>query len=492
MAEYRVPEFTSEQRLNAALQMLMPFPDRQWGRVSELASRYGVSRTLLYEIRDRALEALVTALLPRDAGRPAQNTTLTVDKAFVDRTIAILPLLTGSVRNIRLGLQLLLGVTRSVGYISETLTAAGAQAAAYNLALRVPLPILGEADEIFQGRQPCLTVVDGRSFLVLNLTPAASRDGTTWGVTYLELVERGMQFQDLACDGSTGLRAGLREAELAIPLRPDLFHLLRNAQRLSRRLESAAYKAIETAARARQADLEARGLLHRHGRPLKISVPWPQAQLQEAQAIARYDNWNWLLREIRLALEPLTPTHHLAAAAETQATLETALALLRELDHPDITAFAADLQNKLPELLAPLEWLEQQLTPVLNGLDADTQAFILWAWQHRQELHLNLDADFPEALRPLMHTVAEILELFHRSSSLAESLHSWLRPYLQIHRGMPKWLLPLLQLCWNYHQFERGKRAGSSPVERAGVQEAPSLAEVLGQLFGSRGAAQSA
>lgn len=181
MAEYRVPEFTSEQRLNAALQMLMPFPDRQWGRVSELASRYGVSRTLLYEIRDRALEALVTALLPRDAGRPAQNTTLTVDKAFVDRTIAILPLLTGSVRNIRLGLQLLLGVTRSVGYISETLTAAGAQAAAYNLALRVPLPILGEADEIFQGRQPCLTVVDGRSFLVLNLTPAASRDGTTWG-----------------------------------------------------------------------------------------------------------------------------------------------------------------------------------------------------------------------------------------------------------------------------------------------------------------------
>jgi hypothetical protein len=71
------------------------------------------------------------------------------------------------VRDIRLGLELMLGVTRSVGYVSQTLTAAGEQAMAYNLGIWVPLPIWGEADEIFQGRKPCLTLVDGRSFLVL-------------------------------------------------------------------------------------------------------------------------------------------------------------------------------------------------------------------------------------------------------------------------------------------------------------------------------------
>ncbi|HID62059.1 MAG TPA: hypothetical protein EYP49_04880, partial [Anaerolineae bacterium] len=268
MAEYRVPEFTPEQRAEAALQMLVPLPDRRWGLVSELARRHGVSRTLLYRIRDRAWEAIVEALLPRAAGRPAQTTTLTVNKAFIDRTVAILPMLTGSVRDIRPGLELILGVARSVGYISETLTAAGEQAAAYNLGITVPLPILGEADEIFQGRRPCLTVVDGRSFLIVNLTPAESRDGTTWGVTYLDLVERGIRFHDLACDGGTGLRAGVREAEPAIPLRPDLFHILRDARRLTRRLEGAAYKAIENAERARRADLEAQGLMRRRGRRL--------------------------------------------------------------------------------------------------------------------------------------------------------------------------------------------------------------------------------
>jgi hypothetical protein len=483
MAEYRVPEFTLEQRADVALQMLLALPNRRWGLVSELALLYGVSRTTLYKIRDRAWEALLEALLPRDVGRPGPITTLTVDKAFIDRTIAILPMLKGSVRDIRLGLDLIFGVRRSIGYISETLTEAGAQAMAYNLQITVPLPILGEADEIFQGRKPCLTLVDGRSFLVLNLTPAESRDGTTWGLTYLELVERGIQFHDLGCDGGTGLRAGVREAELSIPLRPDLFHLLREAHHLTRRLESAAYKAIETAERARRAELEARGLIRRPGPRLKIKVPLPQAEIEEAQAIDLFDIWCWLLREIRQALEPITPAYRLVSVTETMATVETAIELLKEMNHSGITAFADGLQDKMPELLAPLEWLEQKLTPLFEGLDADVQAFVLWGWQHRQALNLDIDTDFAQTLRSTIPLIWDTLGLFHRSSSLAESLHSWLRPYLQIHRGMPQWLLPLLQLFWNHHQFERGKRAGSSPLELAGVADAPSLAEVLDQLF---------
>jgi len=492
MAEYRVPEFTLEQRTDVAVQMMVPLPERRWGLVSELARWYGVSRTILYRIRDRALGGLVEGLHPRDPGRPAQTSTLTVDKALIDRAIAVLPMLKGSVRDIRMGLDLILGVNRSAGYISQTLATVGEQATAYNLRITVPLPILGEADEIFQGRKPCLTLVDGRSFLVLNLTPAESRDGTTWGLAYLDLVERGIQFHDLACDGGTGLRAGVREAELVIPLRPDLFHILRDAHRLTQRLEGAAYQAMETAERARRADLEARGIIRRRGRRLKIKVPLPQAEIEEARAVEVFDNWCWLLSEIRQALEPITPDGRIMSVVETKATIETAVELLKELNHPDITAFADDLQEKIPELIAPLEWLEQQLASVRRDLDVGTETFIVWAWQHRQDLSLNIDTDFPEDLRPIAYAVWEALSLFHRSSSLAESLHSWLRPYLQIHRGMPKWLLPLLQLFWNHHRFERGKRAGSSPLELAGGEDVPSLAAVLNQLFHPSMAAQPA
>ena len=294
----------------------------------------------------------------------------------------------------------------------------------------------------------------------------------------------------LACDGGTGLRAGVREAELAIPLRPDLFHILQDAHRLTHRLECAAYQSMTTAERARQADLEARGLVRRRGPRLTIKVALPQAEREEAAALARLDQWTWLLQEVRRVLEPITPADQLVSVAATKATIETAIILLKEMAHPDITAFADSLQAKLPELLAPLEWLEQQLTPVFKTLAADTPRFILWAWQHRQALNVDLDRDFPEPLRSVVRTAWDILALFHRSSSLAESLHSWVRPYLQIHRGMPKWLLPLLQLFWNHHPFERGKRAGSRPVDLAGVIDAPALAEALAQLLRTAATAQ--
>ncbi|MGB9872965.1 MAG: hypothetical protein ACPLYD_15075 [Anaerolineae bacterium] len=479
MTPYRIPEFTPEQRAAVAVQMLSPHRER--GFVTKMAHRYGVSRPLLYKLRDRLWDTLVEAIQPRPAGRPAQTGLLKVDRDFINRTIVTLSLLKGTVRDIRLGLHLILGVTRSIGYISQMLTAASQQSQAYQWSLRLPLPILGEADEIFQGRQPCLTVVDGRSFLVVNLTPAESRDATTWGIIFLELQERGVHFHDLACDEGRGLQAGVYEAELAIPLRPDLFHLLQNAHRLTQRLERAAYRAIETAERARRAELEAQGVVRRRGRPRKIPVPLAEAEVAEAQAIRVYDLWCWLVGEIRQALEPVS-SGRLASVASSHATLETAVELLRELEHPEITAFADDLEKKIPQLLAPLEWLEQQLQPVLQRVDAATQAFLLWAWEHHQSLGLNLATDIPEELQAVAKAAWDILSMFHRSSSLAESLHSWLRPYLQIHRGMTRWLLPLLQLFWNHHEFERGKRAGHTPLELAGVENAPSLTEVLSLL----------
>lgn len=490
MGHYRLPELDLSTRMTLAVEMLRPIPDREWGRVTELAAQYDVSREFLYKLGEQARAGLSAVLTPKQPGPQPEAGTLTIDRAFIRRAIVVLPLLKGSVRDIQQGLSLLFDQERSTGYISQTLRAAGEQATIYNQSQKVPLPILGEADEIFQGRNPCLTVVDGRSFLVVNLTPAESRDGTTWGVTYLNLIERGIQFQDLACDGGSGLQAGLKEAELAIPLRPDLFHLLQEAHHLTRRLERAAYKALETAERAGRDDLERRGLIRRRGRRLKISLPLAQAELEAARAVERFDAWRWLLSEIRQALEPISPTDQLVSVATSQATLETATTLLKELARADITAFADDLQAKLPDLLAPLLWLQQHLAPVLGPLAADNQAFLIWAWQHRHALSLDLDTDIPETLRPVWQAVADTLSLFHRSSSLAESLHSWLRPYLQIHRGMPQWLLPLLQLFWNHHPFQRGKRAGSTPLQLAGVQDGLSLAQVLDSLLCPNSSAQ--
>jgi hypothetical protein len=483
MPQYNRPEIDLSIRLALAIELLTPIPERQWGRVTELARVHDVSREFLYEQRDRLLQAAATALAPRQPGPQPQAQEIVVDQHFLRRAMTVLALLKGTVRDIQQGLSLLFGVQCSVGHISQTLQEVGTAAANDNASLLVPLPVLGEADEIFQGRRPCLTVVDGRSFLVLHLSPEEARDGTTWGVTLLDLQARGIQFQDLASDGATGIRAGVREARIMVPLRPDLFHLLREATRLGRRLERAAYHAIKEAERVRRAEREAQAAKRRQGRPLKVELSREQAEVKEQQAVTIYDLFTWLVEEVRQALEPIDARGQLTMAAQARATVEAAAALLQELGDKEVSAFAQKLLEHLEELVAPLAWLEQSLSVWRAGLDAETASFIGWAYLHRQTLALDMEKDFPPALQSAARAFWEALSLFHRSSSLAESLHSWLRPYLQIHRGMPRWLLPLLQWLWNHHPFQRGKRAGQSPLELAGAGEALPLAEALEQLL---------
>jgi len=349
----------------------------------------------------------------------------------------------GTIRGIQLALELLFGRHCASGLLSETLQAYGEAARQYNARLTVPLPVLGEVDEIFQGRQPCLTVVDGRSFLVLNLSAAQGRDATTWGLTLLDLAERGIVFHDIASDGARGIQAGVRDAELFVPLRCDLFHLIQKGHQVTRQLEATAYRAIETAERARSIEQQAQGPTPRRGRPKSSKVSYAEAQRLEGQAIDRYDTWCWLFDEMCQALEPFNAQGNLTASSEARQTLEIVAELLQSLDVTKARSFARwQILGHLEELIAPLVWLEQTLAPYRVDLAPSTEALIVWAWQHRRVLQIDVQ-DLTDVPADVVCAFWTALELFHRASSLAESLHSWLRPYLCAHRGMPDWLLPL-------------------------------------------------
>ena len=93
MAHYRLTELDLSTRIAYALEMLQPIPDRPWGRVTELAQTCGVSRTFLYDLRDRALDVLSEGLSPRTPGPQAQEESLVIDRALIQRAICIMPLL---------------------------------------------------------------------------------------------------------------------------------------------------------------------------------------------------------------------------------------------------------------------------------------------------------------------------------------------------------------------------------------------------------------
>lgn len=484
MANYHLTNLTLSTRFELAALMLDP--DRRWGLVSDLSREKGVSRKFLYAIQDKAEAAILKALEAQKAGRKANTNQVEVDDEFVDRAIAILmSVIPGTVRPVKWVLDLLLGIQRSTGYISQKARKIGAAALEYTQNLHLPISVLAEADEIFQGQQPCLTLVDGRSFLVLSLSAQEHRDKTTWGCVLLDVQNQGVHFVDVASDGALGIQAGVREVSLTIPLRPDLFHLLREAHRVGQRLENRAYQALEMAERARKAQEEQNQPKRRKGAPLKVKLALPEAETQEGQAIQQLDIWEWLSSEIRQALEPFDQHGRIASSLQARQTILTALELLQTLNNATVREFTNQLTEKLDDLLAPIEWLEQALTLWREGLTPETEKLILWAWQHQKELGISFEQVLPAQYQDTVCAFWNALSLFHRSSSLAESLHSWLRPYLQVHRGMPKWLLPLLQLVWNHHVFQRGKRQGKSPMEWAGLGNVPALSTLFDYLTNS-------
>ena len=146
---------------------------------------------------------------------------------------------------------------------------------------------------------------------------------------------------------------------------------------------------------------------------------------------------NALLQGQLPALEPIDAHGRIAAARQARQTIVTALALLETLNSATVREFTNQLTGKLDDLLAPLEWLEQALAPWREGLRPETEKLILWACQNQKELGISFEQVLSAAFQDTVCAFWNALSLFHRSSSLAESLHSWLRPYLQVHRGMP-------------------------------------------------------
>ncbi|MBV7328336.1 hypothetical protein KFU94_08760 [Chloroflexi bacterium TSY] len=71
----------------------------------------------------------------------------------------------------------------------------------------------------------------------MNISAADARDETTWGLKFLELLERGITFDDLVTDGALGIQAGAKAVGMNAPHSYDLFHQMQNGTKITQRLE---------------------------------------------------------------------------------------------------------------------------------------------------------------------------------------------------------------------------------------------------------------
>ncbi len=470
------------QRHRIALDVLAGQP------IAQLARHHHVSRKFIRAQRKRALAALGRAFAPEDAAPQGVLFYLPVTRAWLEQlTLALVLIGHSSLRGVHELLRDLFDCHKSVGAIHDLVQRAIAKAAQVNAQQDLTCVADAALDEIFQNRQPILSVVDVASTYCCLLSLEQQRDGVTWGLRLLELREQGFAPRSLIGDAGTGLRAGV---ELAMPgesCRADVFHAGRDLGAVDRFLQNRAYAALaaydklhrrtladqrrgrvdpQQLQRAEQARRELDTAL-RLADDVTILVLWLRQDVLGVAGPAlpqRQALFDFVLAELQVR-EPSCP-HRLGPVCRT---------LRRHRD--ELLAFVGQLDIDLASVAEYAQVSEQLLRELLAVQELPSAS--AQRWQRDAVLHQHLGERY--------HAVAELVEGLRggvvRASSVVENVNSRLRNYFFLRKEVGQGYLELLRFFLNHRRFLRSEHAGrvdKSPAELLCGQEQAHWLEMLG------------
>jgi hypothetical protein len=450
--------------------------------VSQLAETYQLSRQALYDIAAKGIDSLVQALTPGQHGPQAKKQPVHLTKNRLRRGVLTLSAHGVSQRGVQDCLAEMFDTSVSLGWVNGTLTSLETNAQQINQQLD---PVGNETlsgDEIFSNGSSNLLVVGNESLYIYALTRQDERDGDTWGCILLEMPET----EQFASDAGTGLAAGATVAEVSSH-QLDWDHLLRPLWGQATRLEQQAYAAL--------AKVEERSALfdkaHTTKRLEQHLAQWEKLIVVADKKIEAVDNYTRLARGVDdcFALINLT-TGELTNAEDASTTLQTLGQQMVAIPGRIYQKVGKNLQNWAMGLFAYQPQLRQALAPLIEQYGQSTIAALCRLWQCEADArrrHLALPekqereqiwqqalaeafADLgDDLLWPVWDALSAVLSRPWRGSMLAECVNSLLRPILDRRKHTDQGCLELFRFLHNVRPFRRGKRAGHSPAQLAGI-----------------------
>jgi hypothetical protein len=337
-------------------------------------------------------------------------------------------------------------------------------------------------DEIYSNGSPNLLVVGNASLYIYALTRQSTCDGDTWGIVLSESPD-GTQFSS---DGGKGLAAGAKEAEVGAH-QLDWDHLLRPLWGQASRLEKQAYAALDKVdERVKKIDQT-----HTPKRLAQHWTTWEKLSVQADEKIDRYDQFYEIARQVDdwFALIDIESGQLRDPVVGAES--------LRKLGE-QLKAWSGRIYKKLGNnlvhfaegLFAYCPVLAQALSPLMEQWGASAIQALSQVWQleadekrhplplversNRQTLWQEcLDKALsllgPQRLWAAWDALCSVLDRSWRGSMLAECVNSLLRPLLDGRKHTDQGCLELFRFLHNVRSFERGKRAGHSPAQLAGL-----------------------
>lgn len=468
-------------RLYIGVTALLAHQQKQWGRISQLARTYCISRTFVYLLACQVAQAGET-LFARESGATRRS----VEAVRLPYTYALSLRLEGrcslnamSTIMARFGLR-----WSSVGKLSQTLHAMGGLLPnTITLSPGAVRLVVFASDELFAGAQPILLTVDPQSSAILRLEVVDRRTWEAWARHWECLYDNGCQALYLVCDGGQALAKAQKTALADLIRQPDTYHALAHVLGAwETRLEKRAYAAI-TAEYTRLKALDAA----RSETVISTRIARYEAACRQAdEAIARYDLFVYLYHELREQLRVFDDAGRLRDRAEAEAEMATALELLDTLGITALSKAVAKTRRTLPDLLAYFDVAQTVVTALVRELPIAPATFRQVCRAHHWRKR-TITANTPEARqactaseRALLDQAAkdgwyteaiqrhmyDRLDEVVQSSSLVECVNSIVRPYLNTTRNqVTQELLNLIMFYHNHRRYRAGKRAKHTPME---------------------------
>lgn len=501
----RLSHLTVAGQLFIAAVANIPHPQRPWGSIMWLADTFAISRPTVYALGERAKQGL----LPNPGGRPVitpllesrketlpDGDTVRVTASRMART-ALSMAFPGkmALRPMQVVLGEAFGQSRAVGTLSQLLTHSGEQAGQVLEGLDYSAlgSVIVVRDETFFQDWPILLVIEPVSTAILFANVAEDRQADTWGASLLVAQDNGFDIQGLVEDMASMYPKSQKEAEMDVEVQKDTWHIEDQGGRVRRRLERQALTALRQAYK-----IEDR-LLKQWDGTLFLEKYIPAIEKAE-QLIEQHDAFERWMGHLCDAFELVDHRSGDIRDRETAAwLLEEVLQGMEQIAHRRVQKFVRTLRRHQHQLLTFLDWADRMLIPYRQMLAMhvpnpdEQESFIRIAshtWRLRQalinghpqwkplaqELEARLEqliADNPTR-RDLADYLMHILDASGHTSSLIESINSLLKAFLKNRRSFRnretlQAYLNLFVLWHNMRVYERGKRAGQSPYQWAGI-----------------------
>lgn len=467
----RRPDLDPQARIHIV--MLAWLNQGVYGKMTEIAQAFQISRTFLYQL-------IFMANLPLEILCSDEKLLFQKDHRHLEQLLLLLRLEGNcSLLSISSILKALDHHPNSVGYLSQFFRSAG-QALPSTLLMPSKKLVFYLSDEIFAIHVPILVTIDAQSTTILNIELASDRSADTWKAHFEALEHHHFFSLGMASDRGLGLVAGYRAAvDMALWV-ADYFHEFRDLFELLQQVERKASAAIDKEYDAAQKFDHAKS----ESQLEKRLHHYETAQRVAEQAMALYDQLAMLLHLLRETLHICSPHGRLRTVEGVRAELTLLLDMIAALDCAAIPHTLTPIHKHIDDLLVPFAQAEAIDVELRAVVPHEALDFLVLAWHHdhlayqsgsKQKRYHQREREvwlacaeglLGDTFDILTALVFDKLDSIVRASSLVEMVNSLIRPYLSSCKGqITQEALNLIMFYHNHRRYKSGKRKGKAPLE---------------------------